>query len=164
MLATIDLLLGKTLRAITMTCFVGLFALLFVNVIARTFQFAGFAWFDEVVQGLFAWMVFIGAAALWREREHFVVTWLQDALGHSAPAAVLRLGVSVLCMLFLLVMTYYGYSLWSRNTALTPILQLPQSLLYAAIPVSGAVMTLYSGRDLALSLANIFKTKGETRT
>ena len=162
MLKNIDTVAGKTLRAIAMLCLVSLFFLLFINVLARTFQFAGFAWFDEVVQGLFAWMVFIGAAALWRERDHFVVTWLQDSLGDTRLAAVLRLMVTLLCLCFLLVMTYYGYRIWDRNTALTPILQLPSSLLYVVIPIAGAVMTVYSGRDLVISIVDIFNSNGDS--
>lgn len=156
----LDSLAGKLLRAIAMSCFVSLFLLLFINVIARTFQFAGFAWFDEVVQGLFAWMVFIGAAALWREREHFVVTWLQDALGNTRLAHLLQLAVTVLCLFFLVVMTFYGYKIWSRNNALTPILQLPMAWLYAVIPIAGSVMVLYSLRDLTNSLIDLFNKRG----
>ena len=57
-LARIDRIAGRLLRGIPTFCLSALFALLFVNVIARIFKFAGLAWFDEIVQGLFAWMVY----------------------------------------------------------------------------------------------------------
>lgn len=138
---------GQALRAVPIACLTALFALLLVNVVARTFQLAGFAWFDEVVQGLFAWMVFVGAAALWRENDHFQVLWLPEVLP-PGPARILRIAIVLLGLVFLLAMTWHGASLTLRARALTPILDLPTSLFYAAIPVSGAIMIAYSLADL----------------
>lgn len=143
----LDRLLGIALRAVPIGCLSALFVLLFVNVIARTFQLAGFAWFDEIVQGLFAWMVFIGAAALWRERDHFQVLWLSESIPPRA-SRILRIFVTILCLCFLVAMTWYGASLTLRARALTPILDLPTSLFYAAIPISGMLMIVYSLADL----------------
>ena len=143
----VDRLMGQVLRAVPMICLAALFLLLFVNVIARTLQLAGFAWFDEIVQGLFAWMVFVGAAALWRERDHFQVIWLPAVLPPQA-SRILRIFIALIGLCFLLVMTWYGGSLTMRAHALTPILDLPTSLFYAAIPISGAVMIVYSLADL----------------
>ena len=140
-------LFGQLLRAIPVACLVALFILIFINVIARTFQLAGFAWFDEVMQGLFAWMVFVGAAALWREHDHFQVLWLSESL---PPTAARMLQVVIVCLglCFVGAMTWYGASLTLKARALTPILALPTSLFYAAIPISGAVMIVYSLADL----------------
>ncbi|MEM1076333.1 MAG: TRAP transporter small permease [Pseudomonadota bacterium] len=146
-MSVLDRRIGQVLRAIPIACLAALFALLFVNVVARTFQLAGFAWFDEVVQGLFAWMVFVGAAALWRERDHFQVNWLMDALP-PAPARSLQVLISVLSLTFLAAMTWYGLTLTLRARALTPILGLQTAYFYAAIPISGATMFAYSFSDL----------------
>lgn len=145
--AAIDLWVGRTLRAVPICCLAGLFGLLLVNVIARTFSFAGFAWFDEVVQGLFAWMVFVGAAALWRERDHFQVDWLALALPPRGRRA-LRVVVGLLAVAFLAAMIWFGADLTRRATALTPILGLPTSFFYVSIPISGLVMLIYSVVDL----------------
>ncbi len=143
----IDHTFGRLLRAVPITCLAALFALMVINVIARTFQLAGVAWFDEVVQGLFAWTVFIGTAALWREHDHFQVNWLAEALP-PAPRRVLQFVVTLLALVFLIAMTWYGASLTLKARALTPILNLPTALFYAAIPISGVVMTGYSLVDL----------------
>lgn len=142
-----DTHMGRVLRAVPVACFAALFALLFVNVIARTFQLASFAWFDEIVQALFAWMVFSGAAALWREHAHFQVTWLSEVLP-AAPRRVLQIVIVLLGLCFLSAMTWYGTTLTLKARAVTPILALPTAFLYAAIPVSGAVMMAYSLADL----------------
>ena len=151
-LSKVDRFTGRILRAIPILCFGLLFLLLFVNVIARTFQLAGFSWFDEVVQGLFAWMVFVGAAALWREKDHFQVDWLPQALP-ALTARILRVFTCILGICFLIVMTKYGADLSSKAKALTPILGLPTALFYIAIPLSGAVMLIYSLADLVRLLS-----------
>ncbi len=143
----LDQIVGWALRAAPIACLAALFILLAINVVARTFQLAGFAWFDEVVQGLFAWMVFLGSAALWREHDHFQVLWLPQSLPPAAARA-LRIFTTLLALAFLGVMTWYGMNLTLRARALTPILDLPTSLFYVAIPLSGAVMTIYSLADL----------------
>lgn len=142
-MAAFDSWLGRILRVVAMSCLTGLFLLLFVNVVARTFRFAGFAWFDEIVQGLFAWMVFIGAAALWRERDHFQVDWIPNMLAPGARRT-LRLATDLLSVCFLFAMTWYGLKLTLSANAVTPILSLPTALLYSSIPVSGAIMLGYS--------------------
>jgi TRAP-type C4-dicarboxylate transport system permease small subunit len=146
-MSRLDQYVGKVLRAVPIACLIALFLLLFVNVVARSFQLAGFAWFDEIVQGLFAWMVFAGAAALWREHDHFQVLWLPEVLAPQT-SRILQIFIALVGLVFLLAMTWYGASLTMRANALTPILDLPTSLFYAAIPVSGAVMVVYSLADL----------------
>ncbi|KUP94493.1 TRAP transporter small permease [Tritonibacter horizontis] len=143
----LDHLIGHLLRAVPIACLGALFTLLFVNVVARTLQLAGFAWFDEIVQGLFAWMVFAGAAALWREHGHFQVLWLVEVLS-PGPARALRVLIALLALCFLVTMTWHGATLTAKARALTPILGLPTSYFYAAIPVSGAVMIAYALADL----------------
>lgn len=147
MLHRIDRWTGKAMRAVPIACLSALFILLLVNVIARSFRFAGFAWFDEVVQGLFAWMVFAGAAALWREKDHFQVDWVPKSLPPKGRR-ILRIVGALLSIAFLVAMTWYGADLTASARALTPILDLPVSLFYVAIPLSGLVMLIYSLADL----------------
>ncbi|WP_118138239.1 TRAP transporter small permease [Oceanicella sp. SM1341] len=147
MLARIDRCVGHVFRAIPIACLAALFVLLLVNVVARSFSLASFPWFDEVVQGLFAWMVFTGAAALWREKDHFAVDWLPLALT-GRPAQMLHILLALLSICFLAAMTWYGFGLARSARALTPILEMPVSLFYAAIPLSGAVMLACSLADL----------------
>lgn len=49
-------------------------------------------WSDEIVERAFAWMVFMGAAVLWRNNEHFRVQWLPNKLEGKASGKAL--GVS----------------------------------------------------------------------
>ena len=145
--ARADRALGAGLRAVPIACLAALLAILLANAGARALGVTGFAWFDEVVQGLFAWMVFVGSAALWRDNGHFRVAWLEEALP-TGPSRALRALTAALSILFLAAMTFYGARLTLDARALTPILDLPTALFYLAIPVSGAVMLLHSAADL----------------
>ena len=91
-----------------------------------------------------ALMVFIGAAALWREKEHFRVEFLALVLEDTRLGDLLSCVVWALSLLFLVALTHYGWALTARATALTPILGLPTAWLYAAIPLSGLIMSAYT--------------------
>ena len=159
---TLDRITGDVLESISMLCLVTLFVLLLINVISRSFQLWSFAWLDEVVQGLFAWMVFTGTAALWRHNEHFRVDWLELALPGRARH-YLRFLTVFLSLVFLFFMTWKGWDLTMRSRALTPILDLPTAYFYAAIPLAGGLMMAYSLRDLLLEWQSLFSysTKDE---
>lgn len=142
-----------------MTSITVLFLLILINVIARSFELAGFAWFDEIVRGCFAYMVFFGAAALWLKRDHFQVEWLEQSLTNPVAVWLLRMVVTLLCIGFLAIMTWYGVVLFNKANALTPILQIPERLFYAAIPISGAIMVLHSLAMLVVDTKTMFQTK-----
>ncbi|MEO0425692.1 MAG: TRAP transporter small permease [Pseudomonadota bacterium] len=154
-LARLDAGLGTVLRAIPIACLAALFVILLGNVLSRYFQIWSIAWFDEIVQALFAWMVFVGAAALWRENDHFHIDWaaaVLSALGSVVGLKALRLLITTLGLAFLVVMTWKGWELTSRSRAVTPILSLPVAWVYVVIPISGAIMCAYSLRDLVVLL------------
>ena len=155
-LRAVDRVLGFVLRAIPVVCLVALFFILFGNVVSRYFQIWSIAWFDEIVEALFAYMVFIGAAALWRENEHFRIDWLELALGRPY-GPMLRLVSITLSMVFLAVMAVKGLDLAMRSRAVTPILSVPTAYVYAVIPASAAIMLLYSVRDFAVALVFALK-------
>ncbi|WP_162409603.1 TRAP transporter small permease [Acuticoccus sediminis] len=150
-LAGLDRGVGFVLRAIPVACLVALFVILLGNVVSRTFQIWTTAWFDEIVEALFAIMVFVGAAALWRENEHFRVDWLEGILGPRS-GSWLRIVTVLLSMVFLAVMAWKGYDLASRSRAVTPILGVPTGYIYAVIPISAALMLVYSVRDLIVAV------------
>lgn len=150
-LRTADRVLGLVLRAIPILCLAALFVILFGNVLSRYFEVWSIAWFDEIVEALFAWMVFIGAAALWRENEHFRIDFLEGYLalaGAVRGAKALRLVIAVLSLVFLAFMAVKGYDLASRSRAVTPILSVPVAYVYAAIPIAAGIMAIYSIADI----------------
>ncbi len=160
-------------------CFVFIVALVVINVVARGAAnlpdgfFAGpdwlvpilhsvadflfglsASWFEEITQLLTGWMVFIGAAALWREKKHFRAEIIDTLLSRRATRYIV-LGTTIFSLIFLLVLTYYGWVLVERTTTTSSILQWPREWWLVSVPVGAAIMALYSLWDLAAGLAGI---------
>jgi TRAP-type C4-dicarboxylate transport system permease small subunit len=92
-------------------------------------------------------MVFMGAAALWRDNEHFRVQWLPNRLNGRASGKALGLVVEALSMIFLVVMTYYGMKVTVAAHDRSPILELPRHIWYLCVPLAGIIMIAYSIRN-----------------
>ncbi len=144
----LDAALGRVLRAFSIACLVALTALLVVNIVSRMLGLFSMNWFDEVVTVVFAWLVFIGACALWRERDHFAINLVSEALQGRTLERSHQIVIALLGLLFAVVLCYYGALFVSRTSATTPVLELPQSWAYACMPVAGLLMTVYSLRDV----------------
>jgi len=129
-------------------CLVGLLILVSAVVFVRFVPIVSMGWTDEIVEFAFAWMVFLCSAELWRKRTHFRVEVITDWLGGSKAGRVLEIFLSLIALLFLLVFTYEGALLAMKATDRSPIFELPKTLWYMVIPISGAIMIGYTIRDL----------------
>lgn len=154
-LATFDRFLAIIMRWLTLVCLVALLILLSGVVFVRFVPVTSLGWSDEIVEWAFAWMVFIGAAILWRNNEHFRVQWLPDKLSGRVSGKVLRIAVEILSMIFLGIMTYYGMKLTVAAHDRSPILELPRHIWYLCIPLAGITMIGYSVRNLIGHLIEI---------
>ena len=101
--STLDRRLVFTLRTICVCCFILLLLLLAGNVLVRYFPVAALYWFDEVVEWVFAWMVFFGAAALWARDEHFRLEWISEKLRHHPKGHLVAAALEVISLIFLLI-------------------------------------------------------------
>lgn len=147
-LRTIDRAVGIALRTIAILMFVALFLILAANVFFRWFPLLSMGWLDEIVQLCFAYMVFIGAAEIWRMRDHFKINWIEDKLKGTPSGEIVRTVVDILSLVFFIYLTRYGWQLVVRTRELTPIFQFPKRVMYASIPFSAAIMAVYALRDV----------------
>ncbi|MDT8900565.1 TRAP transporter small permease [Anaeroselena agilis] len=150
-LKNLDKILGCLLRGGSVALLAAIFVILIANVFVRFFPVTSFGWFDEIIEMLIAWFVFLGAAALWRENEHFVVSFLPDHLKGKTAGHLLDIVVSIVSLAFLAIFTYYSLNLTMRAQDWTPIINMPKKLLYASMPFSGALMIVYSVRNIIRS-------------
>jgi TRAP-type C4-dicarboxylate transport system permease small subunit len=147
-LARAEGVLASAMRWGSIGCLATLLVLLTAVVFVRFIPVASVGWSDEIVEFAFAWMVFLGAAALWRDRSHFRVELVPQWLAGSWAGRLLEGFLGVLALGFLLVFTYEGWLLTRAANDRTPIFELPKFLWYAVIPLSGAIMIGYTVRDL----------------
>ena len=148
---------GKTDQALALilkwgcnACLAGLLVLIAAGIFVRFVPISSMGWADAVIELSFAYMVFLGAASLMRDRTHFRVDMLPLWMAGSRAGRGLEIIVSLLALVFFLVFAYEGFLLTLRTTDNSPILDLPKILLYMVYPVSGGVLVGYAIRILWL--------------
>lgn len=155
----IDRGMGKVLQGISTLCLGFLFFLLLGNVFFRFVPIFSFGWFDEIVEMVFAYFVFFGSAALWRERQHFRVCLVPDALQGKKWKRILDLCIEGCSVLFFLVLFIYSMELTIRATDQTPIFKMSKRILYLCMPVSSFIMLIYA----SASFVSIWRGKLDDR-
>lgn len=141
-------------RAIALICkwgvigsLLGLFFLLFAGVVVRLIPMLSISGYDEIIELLFAWMVFLGALALWREGALYRVVLLEQSVSEPIRRAIAVLS-QALMLLFALVMTIKGYEFLREAGEITPFLGIDKGYWYLAVPTTGALMAIYSAVGL----------------
>ena len=151
----LDATVTSVIRKTCIAMFTAIALLMVVNVLNRFFPILNLSWFDEIVEGLFAWLVFLGSAELWRENEHFTVTFLPDWLRGTKKGDMLEILLDLTSMCFIGVFTYYAYVLTGRCRDITPVLEIPKYLLYLCMPLSGLIMLIHSLRKMLSSFSQL---------
>jgi len=161
LLTHLDRYLGLLLRWFCIVTMVMLAVVLSAVVFVRFVPIAKLSWSDEAVEWAFAWLIFMGAAALWRQREHFRVDVLTGRLQNRTMGLYHRLFIELVSVLFFFLFAYYSYQLTIKANDRSPILEWPRPLWYACMPVAGVIMSCYSLREtiqIVLALFNPEKT------
>jgi TRAP-type C4-dicarboxylate transport system permease small subunit len=143
--ARFDRALEAILRWMSLVCLGVLAVLVCALVLIRFFPIMSLGWSDEIVELAFAWMVFLGTAAIWRSHEHISIDFIPQALAGTPAGRVLEVVLGVLALGFLAVFTWHGWLLTLQARGNTsPMLELPKPWWYASVPVSGVVMIGYT--------------------
>ena len=117
------------------------------DIITRTIG-APWLWLQEVTSTLFIYAIFIGAAVATRRNDHLYLTAIAEALDGRARLVVLGVAISFI---------YFGYLNFLRGfssfrmPSMTPI-----ASLYAAIPICGVLVTLFTIEQIVNGLQNGF--------
>ncbi len=143
-----DRVVGIALRGGSSFCISSLWIIVTAIVLFRFLPIFSMGWTDEIVELLFAWMVFSGAAELCRQRKHFIVDLIPNMIAGTRAGHVLCIVTQLLALAFLLVFTYEGALLAIQATDRSPVFEYPKTLWYMSIPISGIIMVGYTLRDL----------------
>lgn len=164
-----DHILYLVLKNLALICMAGLLVILIFNVFFRfvpilsAFPNFSMGWFDEIVEFLFAWMVFTTASLLTRSREHFRVDILQRKLGDGKLGMGLELLIDLASILFLLVFLYFSWQLTLGGIQVSQILQLPKKYFYFCLPFNFAIMLIYTVRNVVVHAAKFLAACGARR-
>jgi TRAP-type C4-dicarboxylate transport system permease small subunit len=162
-LAFVDRLVLNALKVVTIVSFVLLTILITANVIVRFFPVVSLHWFDEIIELLYAYLVFYGAAALWILRGHISVgDWIEKSIGNLRLRHLYRMFIELMILAFAAVFFYYSLRLTILALDVTNVFAIPKRVLYSCMPVAGAIMVIYSLRNIAVEFIRIGKpTEGE---
>jgi TRAP-type C4-dicarboxylate transport system permease small subunit len=128
------------------------------DIITRTIG-APWLWLQEVTSTLFIYAIFFGAAVATRRNDHLYLTAIAESLDGRARLIVeiiIRLVVLAVAISFI----YFGYLNFLRGfssfrmPSMTPI-----ASLYAAIPICGVLVTLFTIEQIVNGLRNGFDHK-----
>jgi TRAP-type C4-dicarboxylate transport system permease small subunit len=125
------------------------------DIVTRTIG-APWLWLQEVTSTLFIYAIFFGAAVATRRNDHLYLTAIAEALDGRARLVVeivirlVVLGVAVSFIYFGYLNFLRGFSSF-RMPSMTPI-----ASLYAAIPICGVLIALFTIEQIANGLRNGF--------
>ncbi len=125
------------------------------DVITRTIGHP-WLWLQEVTQTLFIYGIFTGAAVATRRNDHLYLTAVAEALhGKLRLVAEIVIRIVVLGVAFCLI--YFGYINFLRGfTSFRMPSMTPIASLYAAIPIAGALIALFTIEQLVNGCRNGF--------
>jgi TRAP-type C4-dicarboxylate transport system permease small subunit len=116
-------------------------------------------WLQEVTLGAFVWGVFIGGAVAVRRNEHFLLARIASSLqGRSrmvieTTSHLILLAVALFLAIFGLTFFMLGFGIHSQPSG-TPI-----AVITAAIPISGALITLFTVERLVNGWRGTFESE-----
>jgi len=121
--------------------FVGMTAMVFVNVVCRYLFNDPIPGSDELATLAFTWTTFLGASLGIKRQMHLGIEFV-TRLFPPRVQALFGVLVSALIGLFAALLLFYSWHIMrSAHLKLTPVLQWPYTVVYLAVPV-GALLIL----------------------
>ena len=125
------------------------------DIITRTIGFP-WLWLQEVTSTFFIYAIFAGTAVATRRNDHLYLTALSEAM-HGTPRLVIEIIIRCVVLAVAFCLIYFGYINYLRGfgsfrmPSMTPI-----ASLYAAIPISGILVALFTIEQLVNGIRNGF--------
>ena len=117
------------------------------DIVTRTIGYP-WLWLQEVTQTFFIYGIFVGAAVATRRNDHLYLTAVAEAL-HGTPRLVAEIIIRLVVLAVACCLIYFGYLNFLRGfssfrmPSMTPI-----ASLYAAIPIAGALIAVFTIEQL----------------
>ena len=101
-------------------------------------------WLQEVTQTFFIYAIFVGAAVATRRNDHLYLTAVSEAL-HGTPRLVAEVLIRLVVLGVAACLVWFGYLNFLRGfTSYRMPSMTPIASLYAAIPIAGALIALFT--------------------
>jgi TRAP-type C4-dicarboxylate transport system permease small subunit len=159
----VDRVILSALKVITTASFIILTILISANVFVRFVPIASLHWFDEIIELVYAYLVFYGTAALWITRGHICVgDWIGAKVIKNVSARhFYRMIIELLVLLFVGVFFYFSLRLTVLALDVTNVFAISKRILYSCLPLSGAIMVVYTIRNIAVETIGMIHPQQE---
>ena len=155
-LSRFDKALVKIMRWFCILLLVAMTVILTLSMIVRFYPFMSMHWFDEVLELLFAALVFYGAAVVWMEHNHFSVgDWISKFIPGVRGRFAYRLFVELISLLFIAIFFKYSLDLTLGTDEQTTAFAMSKKWLYMCMPICGGIMLIYTIKNMYIELARI---------
>jgi C4-dicarboxylate transporter DctQ subunit len=152
----INELLSRLCRMLLIIMIPAMTGIVFVQVILRYVFLSPLSWIEELARYLLVWISCFGAAYGVRKGEHIAVMFLNKMFKGYMKSALTVL-IHILVIIFFMVCFIKGIGLSIRQwNVVTPALQIPRTLPYFGIPISFAIMLLFSFELFIIDIKTIF--------
>ncbi len=113
-------------------------------------------WLQEVTSTLFIYAIFIGAAVATRRNDHLYLTAISEAL-HGTPRLVVEIVIRVVVLGVAFCLIWFGYINYLRGFGSFRLPSgTPIASLYAAIPLAGVLIALFTIEQLVNGITKGF--------
>ena len=147
-LTRVEQWIGAGLRAVAVTGLVGILVLMVAGVANRFWPLGSLDWSDEIIELMLVWLIFSGTAEVWRVNQHFAVDIVPLMLRGGRFEKAYSVFVTVAGLVFIAIFTWKSLDLFLRADDLSPYFSWSRRLWYGAMPVNGALMVVFSLRQL----------------
>jgi TRAP-type C4-dicarboxylate transport system permease small subunit len=113
-------------------------------------------WLQEVTSTLFIYAIFVGAAVATRRNDHLYLTAISEAM-HGTPRLIVEIVLRAVVLGVACCLIWYGYINYLRGFGSFRLPSgTPIASLYAVIPLSGALIALFTIEQLVNGIRNGF--------
>lgn len=158
MLNCLDRFCLKSIKIISVTAILILTVMLFSVIILR-WSGVGISGYEEIIELVFVWMMFIGLVPHFRKESLFRVTEIIQLLPGGEKLSRFIANISALA--FALLFTYVSGKYAFETTQMTGYLQTSKVYWFASMPVAGVLMIGYSAYGLIATLLGKPRLEGD---
>src|SRR6267154_89520 len=117
-------------------------------------------WLQEVTSTLFIYAIFIGAAVATRRNDHLYLTAISEAL-HGTPRQIVEIIIRLVVLGVAFCLIWFGYINYLRGFGSFRLPSgTPIASLYAAIPLAGVLIGLFTIEQLVNGITRGFEHPG----
>jgi TRAP-type C4-dicarboxylate transport system permease small subunit len=125
------------------------------DIVTRTIGYP-WLWLQEVTSTLFIYAIFIGAAVATRRNDHLYLTAISEAL-HGTPRLIVEIIIRLVVLGVAFCLIWFGYINYLRGFGSFRLPSgTPIASLYAAIPLAGVLIALFTIEQLVNGIAKGF--------